>query len=99
MDMPLAKDLWKEHKFGWIGKLLWNKKGIPLEFFAHKTRPIFFSLLGFNDRKLFLASYVQEKNKAEVVLYSFHDDINIDPLPKAQKELEMVTFYSRQKRC
>ncbi len=69
-----------------IGTVRKNKKELPIEFLSHKDRLIDSTLFGFNEN-LILVSYVPKKNKAVLLLSTFHHDTTIDPDTKKPEAL------------
>lgn len=91
-SLPLAKDL-----LGWnlsmVGTMKKNKRCIPVEFKASKTREVLSTAFGFGE-KMVLCSYVPKKDKAVVLLSTQHNDDSVSG-PKLKPDI--ILYYNKTK--
>ncbi|XP_048513985.1 piggyBac transposable element-derived protein 4-like [Athalia rosae] len=92
-SIPLIDELQTSHKTTVVATRKKNKKEIPPEFLATKTRPIFSSLIGYSDGKV-LSSYVPEKNKCVLVISSMHEECKIDESTGSKQKPEIIMYYN-----
>lgn len=94
-DMELVNDL-KQKKLSYVGTVRKNKRQLPPQFVATKTREQFSSLFGFSGGKT-LVSYVPTKNKNVILVSTLHSDNSIDPDSGEKNKPEIITFYNLTK--
>lgn len=92
-SVPLFEELLKD-KITAVGTLRQNKKEIPQEMKASKSREVFSSSFGFKD-DLTIVSYVPKKNKSVILLSSLHHSAAVEEGRK--KKPEIVLFYNQTK--
>lgn len=83
----------KRRGLTFVGTVRKNKREIPPEFNADKSRPVGSTLYGFSDQKTLL-SFVPKKNKAVILISSMHHKIDtnlIDDKP------EIISYYNSTK--
>lgn len=73
----LAADLLKKG-LTCLGTLKKNKREIPPEFLANKSRELKSSLFGFQEDTM-MVSFVPKKNKSVILMSTMHDQPEIDP--------------------
>jgi len=82
-----------QKNINYIGTVRKNKKELPIELLANKNRPVDSSMFCFNN-SLTLISYVPRKNKAVILLSTFHHEKNID---EDTKKPECILDYNQTK--
>lgn len=92
----LIYELQTSHKFTVVATLKKNKKEIPPEFVATKTRPICSSPIGYNNEKV-SSSYIPKKNKCVLVISSIHEECKIDQSTGSKQKPETITYYNETK--
>lgn len=95
-SIPLIDELQTSHKTTVVATLKKNKKEIPPEFLATKTRPIFSSLIGYSNGKV-SSSYVPKKNKCVLVVSSMHEECKIDESTGSKQKPETIMYYNETK--
>ncbi|XP_045456529.1 piggyBac transposable element-derived protein 4-like [Melitaea cinxia] len=83
----------KDRGLTYVGTLKKNKRHIPPEFQASKTRSPESSLHGFT-KDFTIVSYVPKKSKAVLLISSMHHTKQLDPLTKKP---EIIMDYNRTK--
>lgn len=94
-SIPLATSL-LDRNLTFIGTLKKNKKQIPPQFLADKSRPVNSSLFGFT-KGMTMVSYVPKKSKAVIILTTMEFGREIDESTGEKKKPAMITFYNSTK--
>lgn len=81
-------DVLETKKLTYVGTLRKDKKEIPEEFLAAKTRPPNSARFGFNGTRT-LVSYVPKQNRNVVLVSTMHHDMAID---QQKKKPEIITY-------
>lgn len=98
-SVPLANELFRNHRTTVVGTLKKNKPQIPLEFVNVRERQIGSSMFGFgvDPNRTLLVSYVPKKNKNVLLLSTLHKEDSIDPESGDSLKPEVITFYNLTK--
>ncbi|XP_046681468.1 uncharacterized protein LOC124368236 [Homalodisca vitripennis] len=98
-SVPLANDLYANHRTTIVGTIRKNKPQLPPEFLNVKERPVGSSMFGFGKEpnNTLLVSYVPKKNKNVLMLSTLHDDDTNDPETGDDNKPEVITFYNLTK--
>ena len=94
-SVPLLRELRKKKTF-YVGTIRKNKREIPPEFHASKTREQYSSIFGFK-KQMILVYYVPKKNKSVLLVSTQHHDAAIDIRSKVKAKPEIITFYNETK--
>lgn len=97
-NVPLANDLFMNHRTTIVGTIKKNKPQIPHCFREVKERKVGSSMFGFPylPNSTLLLSHVPKKNKNVLMLSTLHKDDTIDPESPLDKP-EVITFYNLTK--
>lgn len=97
-SVPLANDLFVNHKITTVGTIRKNKPQLPVVFKDVKQRPVNSSMFGFKTppNHTLLVSYVPKKSKNVLLISTFHNDGLIDCSNDLYKP-EVITFYNLTK--
>lgn len=97
-SIPLANDLYINHRLTLVGTLRKNKREIPLRLLSTEDRAIGSTMCayGTDTNHCTLTSYIPKKGKNVLMISTFHDDDSIDPESTALKP-EVITFYNLTK--
>lgn len=97
--IPLANDLFCNHRTTIVGTMKKNKRELPIEFKDVKGRPVASTMFGFGAQpnNTLLVSYVPKKNKNVIILSTFHKGDDIDPDTGNDFKPEVITFYNLTK--
>ena len=93
-SVPLINKLY-EKKLRYVGTLKKNKKEIPKSFLPNKSKELYSTMFGYNDR-MTLASYVPKINKSVLLISSLHNDGSIDQTDN-EKKPHMILYYNKTK--
>lgn len=98
-SIPLANDLFVNHRTTMVGTVRKNKPQLPPEFKNVKDRPVFSTIFGFgaNPNKTLLVSYVPKKNKNVIMLSTLHSEDEIDAETGDSMKPEVISFYNMSK--
>lgn len=98
-SIPLANDLYINHRITMVGTIRKNKPQLPQIFKDVKNRPVCSSLFGFKSppNQTLLLSYVPKKNKNVLLISTFHSEDIIDPDSYDSLKPEVITFYNLTK--
>ncbi|KAJ8948622.1 hypothetical protein NQ314_008386 [Rhamnusium bicolor] len=99
ISVPLANDLYKNHKLTVVGTVRKNKPDIPAELLHVKNRPLYSSIFAYgkHSNKCVMTSYVPKKRKNVILLSTYHDDDSIDKEIGDVCKPEIITFYNSTK--
>lgn len=95
-SIPLIDELQEKHQTTIVSTIKKNKKELPQEFVNPKQRPIYSSLIGYNNGKI-LTSYIPKKNKCVLVVSSLHQSAVIDKETGTKQKPETITYYNHTK--
>lgn len=98
-SVPLANELYANHRLTIVGTLRKNKREIPPEFTNIKSRALQSTMFAYGQHtnNSLLCSYVPKKNKNVLMLSTMHRDDYIDPDSGDLKKPEVITFYNSTK--
>ncbi|CAI6369859.1 unnamed protein product [Macrosiphum euphorbiae] len=98
-SVPLANELYANHRLTIVGTLRKNKREIPPEFTNIKSSPLQSTMFAYGQHtnNSLLCSYVPKKNKNVLMLSTMHRDDHIDPDSGDLKKPEVITFYNLTK--
>lgn len=96
MSVPLARELYSNHRITVVGTLRKNKPEIPTSFINGKIRPPLTSLFAYKN-ECTLASYMPKKNKVVLILSTFHHTDEIDADTGDKNKPIILTSYNKYK--
>jgi hypothetical protein len=80
----------------YVGTIRKNKREIPPEFQAEKSKEEGSSMFGFQ-KDMSMVSYVPKKRRVVILVSSMHNDNAIDPESQQKLKPEIITFYNSTK--
>lgn len=100
MNIPLANDLYVNHRLTVVGTIRKNKPQLPLELITSvRGRPVNSSLFAFSrdPNHCMAVSYIPKKGKIVLVGSTMHKQGVIDEESGDQLKPELITFYNSTK--